>query len=314
MLPLFDDYAENVGMTPGIAREWRAMVQRLTAFLGHDDAARVLDADILKWRDNLASGAVRGGRLRSAQTVKNHLTAVRSMYGWAQQERRVTNNPASGVVVRTPRRPKLRERDFTAAEARQILAASLEPTPDRFSEGARLARRWIPWLCAYTGARVNELSQLRGEDVTQIDGIWSIRITPEAGTVKTKEARIVPLHPHLIEQGFPAAITGRGAGPIFYDASRRRVPGAGNRQYKKVGERLAEWVRGVVGIDDPNLQPNHAWRHLFKTRALQANIPERIADVIQGHAPRSIGQSYGSVPLPTMANAIASMSRFELGD
>ena len=53
-----------------------------------------------------------------------------------------------------------------------------------------------------TGARVNEFSQLRKKDVQQVDGIWTVRITPEAGTVKTNEARVVPLHEHLIQQGF----------------------------------------------------------------------------------------------------------------
>jgi hypothetical protein len=35
--------------------------------------------------------------------------------------------------------------------------------------------------------------------------------------------------------------------------------------HQEVGERLTEWVRRDVGIADPNVEPNHAWRHLFKT-------------------------------------------------
>lgn len=312
MMATFDDYAKAQGMTPGVAKDWRAMVGKFVEFLGHDDAQRAQPADVLKWRDKLASEPSRSGKLRDPATVKNHLTALRSMMQWARQEQRLTHNPVEGIVVRTPRKPKLREREFTPSEARRILTASLAPAPVALSEGYRLARRWIPWLCAYTGARVNELSQLRGGDVTQIDGIWTIRITPEAGRVKNNEARIVPLHPHLIEQGFPAVAKARGAGPIFYDASRQRVPGESNRQFKKVGERLAAWVRNEVGITDTELHPNHAWRHMFKTRTRQAQIHERIADAIQGHAPRSVGQSYGSVPLETMADAVAAMPRFEV--
>jgi hypothetical protein len=30
-----------------------------------------------------------------------------------------------------------------------------------------------------------EIMQLRGSDVEQIDGIWSVHLTPEAGTMKS---------------------------------------------------------------------------------------------------------------------------------
>lgn len=65
-------------------------------------------------------------------------------------------------------------------------------------------------LCAYTGARVGELTQCRAGDVEwrpsdqrALEGAEYpvLRITPEAGTVKTGKARTVPVHPHLVEMG-----------------------------------------------------------------------------------------------------------------
>ncbi|MEC5293197.1 hypothetical protein, partial [Aurantimonas sp. C2-3-R2] len=41
----------------------------------------------------------------------------------------------------------------------------------RFKLFAGCSRRWVPWICAYTGARVNEITQLRRQDIKQIDGI-----------------------------------------------------------------------------------------------------------------------------------------------
>ena len=57
----------------------------------------------------------------------------------------------------------------------------------------------MPWLCACTGAHVGELAQLRTGDLRREEGYWIITITPEAGTVKTDEARDVVLHSHLVE-------------------------------------------------------------------------------------------------------------------
>ena len=71
---------------------------------------------------------------------------------------------------------------FNTDEIKIILRASLAITDTATASAA--ARRWVPWLCAYTGARVGEIMQLRGVDVVEQDGVNVIAITPEAGTVK----------------------------------------------------------------------------------------------------------------------------------
>src|SRR5690606_732151 len=107
-------------------------------------------------------------------------------------------------------------------EARTILVATLDTPPDTFSPQHAAARRWVPWLCAYLGARVGEVGQLRGMDIKQEDGVWLVWITPDAGSTKNESARYVALHPHLIEQGFLKFVKKTGAGPLFYDPNRRR--------------------------------------------------------------------------------------------
>lgn len=312
LIPTFEAYALEQGLKPGTAAEWKSMLQAFIAFVGHDDATRLTVSDVDRWRDHLLTEPGRGGKLRSPGTVKDkYLCALRATLSWAVEKRRLPENVATSVKVRTPNRPKLRERDFTMSEASAVLTATLLDHRE-CSDYDKRARRWIPWLCAYTGARVNELSQLRGNDVLNQNGIWCLRISPEAGTVKNNSVRLIPIHSHIIEQGFLSVAVSHGNDPVFYDASRIKNAGPANRYFKKVGERLRDWVRNEVGIVDPAVQPNHAWRHTFKTRCIEADIPERVADAIQGHAPRSVGQAYGSVPLSVLARAIASMPRFEL--
>src|SRR4051812_28661200 len=66
-----------------------------------------------------------------------------------------------------------------------------------------------------TGARVGEIAQLWKQDVTQRGEHWVIRITPEAGTVKTNEAREVVLHRQLVELGFPEFVKASPDGHLF---------------------------------------------------------------------------------------------------
>lgn len=311
MLETFDEYAEESQISPTTAKDWRPCVAHLVAFLGHDDAAKLTRQDLLDWRNALLKETTKRGALRHPKTVRGkYIGSVKAMLSWAVDNNKLKDNVAAGLPVSIPATEQLRERSFTSEEALAILEASLIPPANKLTKGHALARRWIPWLCAYSGARVNEFSQLRAEDVRKVDGHWMMDITPSAGTVKSRKARLVPIHPHLIDQGFLAVVEAQGTGPIFYDPSRRRVEGPASRHVAKVGERLGEWVRKVVGIDDDGIAPNHAWRHLFKSMTYDAGIEERMADAIQGHAPSTQGRKYGSPSPQARAEAIVKIPRY----
>lgn len=315
LLDTFDGYAVVQGISLNIQEEWRRNLQHFVDFVGHDDAGKLTREDVENWRDSLLTGQSKLGTTRKPSTVKgNYLSPLKSTLKWAVEEKRIPVNVAADVMVRIPRSAKRRDKDFTMAEAHAILKASLKEPSPRLSPHYKLARRWIPWMCAYTGARVNEFSQLRKEDVKEVEGVWVINITPEAGTVKDGKARIVPIHAHLIEQGFLAMVEAQPEGPIFYDPSARKEGSPkNNRLFKKVGEKLGTWVRNEVRIVDPDIKPNHAWRHLFKTLCADAGIAERVADAIQGHAAKTVGQTYGKVSARARADAMEKFPRFEIG-
>lgn len=65
-----------------------------------------------------------------------------------------------------------------------------------------------------------------------------------------ESARYVVLYPHLIEQGFLKFVQKSGAGTLFYDPCRRHKGSEQNPQTRKIGERIAKWVR-EIGVDGP---------------------------------------------------------------
>ncbi len=83
----------------------------------------------------------------------------------------------------------------------------------------------------------------------------------------------------------------------------------GNPQYKKVGERIAKWVRGL-GIDDPILAPNHAWRHRFKTIARKVKMDPGARDYMQGHVPATEGEAYGDFEMNMLLHEISKLPRY----
>jgi integrase len=297
--------SQAAGLKRSTYESYRNTASAFVSFLKHDDARRVTPEDVIRFKDHRLASTHRGKRI-SAKTVKDSdLAGLKTIFAWAVTNRRLPNNPAAGVTLKVGKRVRLRSKGFTDAEARAILKAALS-YPGGKGEQPRTAaaKRWVPWLCAYTGARVGEVAQLRKQDLRREGRLWVLSITPEAGTVKTNEARDVVLHGHLVELGFPAFVQAAAPGHLFVkpDASGN-VLGA----LRGLKNRLAEFSRSIVR--DPNVAPNHGWRHRFKTIGMESGIDHRVLDAIQGQSARSVAETYGDVTVKTMAAAMNKVPR-----
>lgn len=308
---LFEAFVTATTPAPNTVTRWRAVfleMQREFAEVGADgiteDAAR-------KWVHGLIT------EKRAAITVREiWLSASRRVFSWAREHKRVRQNPFKEVKVDVPRKVQTREdgRSFTSAEASIILKASLayqKPvTP------TERTRRWVPWLCAYSGARSGEITQLRGGDIEDRNGFYVMKLTPEAGTVKTGKPRVVPIHEHLIAQGFIEMVQQVGKGALFYNdktpQKKSNDPLKPSRSRADTARaHLGTWVRGL-GVDDPELSPNHAWRHLFKRIGDEIGMAEKMNDAITGHTQATEGRKYGPPTAVTMAEALKKFPRYKL--
>ncbi len=305
-------YCAEMKPAPATVKRQLGVLATFFDFLGHDNMARVSRADCERWIEHRLG-------LVSPRTVRDaDLAHPKTLFIWAKRKKRVQHQPFEDIKVVVPDAPQLRDREFDQEEAEAILLASLAPPSARMTVDGAGSRRWVPWICCHTGARVNEVTQARAEDVMQRksqDGtlVWCIKLTPEAGTVKNAKARWVALHPHLIEQGFLSYVASRQGMHLFYDPARRRDGSAANPQYKKVGERLAHWVRHEVGIKDTGVDPNHGWRHLFRSNLLAADVQEQVINRIDGHAGKTVGQSYGTAWPQVMLAAVSRIPAYRLG-
>lgn len=292
--------AKAAGSSPRTLSAWRSSFKHLKEFLGHDNALRVTKADVVAFKDHrLAQGA-------SVKTVRDSdLAALKSTFGWAVANGKMTLNPAEGVTIKLGRqKDQKRPKGFTDAEAMAILqrAKSHMASASRRKVKSDAAIRWVPWLLAFTGARVGEISQLRKEDVFEQAGRWVIRITPDAGTVKTGQTRLVPLHHQLVEDGFVAFAQGAPEGHLFVTP---KVPSEPDQAVKGLNNRLRTLVREVV--DDEDVQPFHAWRHRFMTMARELGCDDAVVRSIVGHSARDVHDRYGDSTIKAMGRVIDAL-------
>jgi len=292
---------------PDTIRDFEKKIASLREFLGHDDAEKVGGRQVDEWCDHLLETGL------TEKTVgEKYLAVVKAVFKLGMVKYRLTANPVAANRVRVPEKVKERQSGFTEFEARVILGAALgDPEAlGRRSEHLKRAIRWVPWICAYTGARVGEVTQMRREDLLTEYEVPCIRITPESGTVKTRKYRIVPIHDHLIETGLIDFITSQPDGPLFFTPDK-----SGSDPVKKaavVSGKVGEWVRTGVGITDKRVQPNHAWRHRFKTLCRDAGIDRDSRNAIQGHGDGTAAEGYGEVSITALRRAIEAFPRINL--
>jgi integrase len=171
--------------------EFESKLTKLITRLGHDDAAQVKDTDLIAWKQRLLSSGA------SHKTVENYLMAVKTLFNFAKENKNIAINPASEVSFQAKRRHK--QLGYDDADAAKILSAGRGETEPH--------RRWVPWIAAFSGARLEEICGANVADVYQFGGVWCLDIRLEnrgqKGSLKNLGSeRKVPLHPAVIEEAF----------------------------------------------------------------------------------------------------------------
>lgn len=259
--------------------------------LGHDDAGRVTDQDMLAFKDVRL-------KVVTAKSLKDgDLPGIRSVFGWAVDNQKLTKNPADAIKIKSEKKKLTRSKGFTDDEAKAIFKACIAYV-QKPKEDARTAaaKQWGPLIAAYTGCRIAEALQLRKEDVREESGHHIFDLNPLAGSIKSGTYRLVPIHQHLIDLGLLRFVEGSDHGPLFAKGSYKRV---------------TDFVRTIV--KDERIQPNHAWRHRLKTITRNFGLDHRVVDCIQGHAARTSGEDYGDVTVTAMARVVAAIPRVGIG-
>lgn len=158
-------------------------------------------------------------------------------------------------------------------------------------------KKFMPLVALLTGMRQGELVWLQPKDIVEIDGhtVVDLRLPLIIDrkeidrALKTETSpRIVALHPFLREAGFlDFAKTRRGW--VFGEFHRGRKDPSNSAQ-----RRMGTWMRSLK-IHQEHKHVFHSLRHNAKhwLRGIGGDTGKLIADRQCGHAPGSVGDSYG---------------------
>jgi len=251
--------------------------------------------------------AVRGLPTMAENTVDSYVRHLSELFHWAVKRDYMTKNPA---VSTAPKRKTARDQDerevFSADDLARIFGADWYRTGrgERTKSGAFRTFRphyyWLPLLGLYTGARINELSQLYLADIRQTPGgVWFLDFNLEGAnklaadddgvaddkSLKTANSeRSVPLHSALLELGFVEycqTLREAGHDRLFPELRYDRVKGYGKAATSWFNER---YLGRTLKMERNGRKVFHSFRHTFVTALFDLDIPGATVSQLSGHA------------------------------
>lgn len=295
--------------------DFRDMLALIPSARTKVEIATPLEVNFRKWM------ADRSDRRRLAPTsIKHKVNAIQSLIGLAHAECWIEEDRVHGVP--TCRIPQAPYRAFTKNELHAFFGLSVfVHRCDELKELSCIPHSTVRWVCfigLMTGARCSEIAQLQIDDIGAIDGVWTIRISelgrngqPTEKHIKTLTSRrLVPIHPRLIDLGLLRYVQmQRRQGETWLFPVLRPV--GGDSRAKQFRGRFRPIVNKVSR--DPRLV-FHSFRHAFKDLCRQSGIEDSVNDQLTGHAPPTIGRSYGSgIDIATLAKVVQQLD-FEFID
>lgn len=277
---LLSAWAAENRPAPATRRKYAGAFRQVARILGFDDLARLTKQDVVRFKE------ARLGEGRHPGTVADEMIAAGTICKWAVANAKLADNPFAGLAPKATKRGPKSRTPYSDKEAATILQAA---------RGEVGWRRWLPWLLAFSGARLSEVADMRRRDVRQDSGVWVLDFVPLPRRAGKNDIfqRMVPLHPLVIAEGFLDyldALPTEPNGPLFPDLTAAKD---GSRTIAATSAH-GRWVRDVAGITGADKAPAHSWRHRMEDALRKVRALPEVVDAITGRKnPRNAGAGYG---------------------
>lgn len=315
------------------AEEYGVYVERFIAINGNLSIRSITKKHVLAYRDGLSLfprnvptdlreasveaiqewAAKNRAKLLSRSTINDKaIGAISAILAVALQHDEVPSNPCAGTKFKLKEGETIKRRPYADQDLEKLLASAVFAKGTRYSAGGGEAQKWLPLISMYSGARLEEIGQLRTADIRSEDGIHyfdmeTIDDTPGQETRrKTKSSRRkVPIHQRLIDLGLPAYVAAqRKAGAVRLFPVLTPYRGKITHGFSKWWGRYA---RKFIPAEEN--KTFHSFRHRVTDQFRnQAKPLYAVMQEVLGHDVSDTTSGYGSgFALPTLNSAVQAL-------
>lgn len=240
-----------------------------------------------------------GYKLLSIKSINSYIQTMTAVINWAIDNGYYNkNNPFTGTKLKESKN-KEKPREPFSTQQLQILFSSpvytgCKSKGRRTEKGGNIIKDslyWLPILSLFSGARMQELCQLRFEDIIEIDKIPCFKISDEEYDQSTKSSssiRTIPIHKQVIELGFLDYVKKQQSGRLFPCIEMSKSGNYSNTFSKRFGRYMDSCFtnKGKTSF--------HSFRHTIADAFRDAGVQEEIANLVTGHKNKSVYSNYGS--------------------
>jgi len=260
--------------------------------------------------DELFAMDIPDSHLLSAETLSGHLNKVSAFLEWGFRNGLMKADLKLPIqlVIKKPKHASGQRDAFNSNDLRKLFnsaqyLSSTHKYPSHY---------YVPLLALFTGARQNELCQLYRSDVYQEKAtrIWVLDINGDGDDKHLKKpshARLVPIHPQLVELGFIDYVKAAKTQRLFSDLKFKR-DGYGQSFSRWFNETYRNARHCNVGQSPDERKNFHSFRHSFITQLINNhNVPQHKLAHIVGHRPND-----GSETIQRYTKPLDLKDRFEI--
>jgi len=259
------------------SREFKKTISRLPKHRSQSKRYRDLSInEILK---------LDGVKGQEVKNINKLIYRVRIFFKWLKNNYReyVPENNFEGLTIVSKKVDKPRS-NFTNEELKKIFDTTLylNNTVRYDRNKIKLPKYFIPVLGLFTGMRLDEICQLRLEDVYK-DGkydVIKVKVSEDTKLKNIQSERIIPIHPLLKKLDFIEYcnyLRRMKKDRVFYELKKDR-DGYGRNIGRFFGKYLKE-----IGIWKYQDKVFHSLRHTFITNLLQNGVREEVVNGLDGH-------------------------------
>jgi integrase len=215
--------------------------------------------------------------LKVSRTTRNAYASLFSaVYKSAIRRGRTNANPFDDQRIKAAAVPY---EPFTDQEMATLFAsAKFEISPAKHATATALP--WCALIGAFTGARLEEIAQLKASDIKRTDDVWYFDFCQD-GKGKTRAAtRVLPIHHVLVDTGLLQYRDALPAGSMLFPSLKPR-PSRDNKLSLDVGRAFRSW-RKRLGIHRKGIN-FHSFRHCVGDRLRKAGVAEDDRAAVMGH-------------------------------
>ena len=278
-----EDFIEIVGnikisqVTHKHSREFKNIISRLPKHRTQTPRYRDLTIKQILNLENVEG--------QEPKNINKLIYRVRIFFKWLKNNysEYVPENYFEGISVDIKNIKKPRD-GFTNSELGKIFDRNpfLNNTIRKNSNKIKFPKYFVPIIGILTGMRLDEICQLRLEDIIK-DGKYDVirvKISDKTKLKNIQSERKIPIHNFLINLGFLEYceyLRSQKKERVFWELKKSR-DGYG----RNVGRNFIEYLKRI-GIYEFQSKVFHSLRHSFITNLLQNGVREEVVNGLDGH-------------------------------